>query len=128
MRTVISQWRRLRQLLIRLSSYSAPNPEEQVFNIMLKKGGDTVATGLHYIFQRCWSKVVLPDAFITDAELMLPKPGRVRANRPVTLESTIGKVMGRVITYRLVWKLEVEEGVALTQNACRRQSHVCSHC
>ena len=45
----------------------------------------------------------------------------VRSYRPITLESVIGKVMERVITHRLVWKLEVENGVAVTQNAYRRQ-------
>ena len=41
--------------------------------------------------------------------------------RPITLESTIGKVMERVVCKRLVWKLEVEGGVASTQYAYRRQ-------
>ena len=68
----------------------------------------------------------MPDAFTKDAKVMLPKPGKtdyntVRSYRPITLESVIGKVMERVITHRLVWKLEVENGVAVTQNAYRRQ-------
>ena len=109
-----------------LSGYSAPNPEEQIFNVMLKKGGEAVAKGLHYIFQKSWSLAVLPRAFTQDAKVMLPKPGKkdyntVRSYRPITLESVIGKVMERVITHRLVWKLEVEQGVAVTQNAYRRQ-------
>lgn len=109
-----------------LSSFSAPNPEEQIFNLMLKKGGEAVAKGLHYIFQKCWELAVLPEAFITDAKVMLPKPGKsnyntVRAYRPITLESVVGKLMERVITYRLVWKLEVEGGFASTQNAYRKQ-------
>ena len=109
-----------------LSGYSAPNPEEQIFNVMLKKGGEAVAKGLHYIFQKSWSLAVLPRAFTQDAKVMLPNPGKkdyntVRSYRPITLESVIGKVMERVITHRLVWKLEVEQGVAVTQNAYRRQ-------
>ena len=109
-----------------LAGYSAPNPEEQVFNIMLKKGKESVAKGLHYIFQKCWTTGVLPDAFKQDAKVMLPKPGKtnyntVRSYRPITLESVVGKVMERVITCRLVWKLEVDGGVAETQNAFRRQ-------
>ena len=57
---------------------------------------------------------------------MLPKPGKsnyntVRSYRPITLESVIGKVMERVINKRLVWKLEVEEGVGKTQFAFRKQ-------
>ena len=56
----------------------------------------------------------------------MPKPGKsdyntVRAYRPITLESVIGKVMERVICRRLTWKLEVEGGLASTQNAYRKQ-------
>ena len=85
-----------------------------------------MAKGLHYIFQKSWYLAVLPRAFTQDAKVMLPKPGKkyyntVRSYRPITLESVVGKVMERVITHRLVWKLEVEQGVAVTQNACRRQ-------
>ena len=109
-----------------LAGYSAPNPEEQVFNIMLKKGKESVAKGLHYIFQKCWTTGVLPEVFKQDAKVMLPKPGKtnyntVRSYRPITLESVVGKVMERVITRRLVWKLEVDGGVAETQKAFRRQ-------
>ena len=57
---------------------------------------------------------------------MLPKPGKSEYNgvwsyRPITLESAIKKVMERVICKRLVWKLEVDGGVARTQYAYRRQ-------
>ena len=34
--------------------------------------------------------------------------------RPITLESVIGKTMERVICDRLVWKLEVDGGIAET--------------
>ena len=56
-----------------LKNFSAPNPEEKVLNIMLKRGGVAVVKGLHYIFQKCWSKAVLLKVFITDAKVMLPK-------------------------------------------------------
>ena len=86
----------------------------------------SVAKWLHYIFQMCLAKAVSQDAFTKDAKVMLPRPGKtdyntVRSYRPITLESVIGKVMERVITRRLVWKLEVVNTVAVTQNAYRRQ-------
>ena len=67
---------------------------------------------------------MLPEVFKQDAKVMLPKLGKtnyntVRSYRPITLESVVGKAMERVITRRLVWKLEVEGGVAETQNAYR---------
>ena len=81
---------------------SAPNPEEQIFNLMLKKGGEEMAKGLLYIFQKSWVKGVLPDTFKLDPKIMLPKPGRTDYNvtksyRPITLEIVIGKVMERVV-------------------------------
>ena len=49
------------------SSNSAQSPEEQVFNICLKKGGEAVIKGLHYLIQKSWSKgVLLPEAFKLD--------------------------------------------------------------
>ena len=108
------------------SCNSAPSPEEQIFYIYLKKGGDAVVRGIHYIIQKSWTRGVIPEAFKLDPKIMLPKPGKseynsARSYRPITLESTIGKVMERVVCKRLVWKLEVEGGVASTQYAYRRQ-------
>ena len=42
---------------------SAPSQEEQVFNLMIKNGGEEMARGLLYIFQKSWLKGVLPEAF-----------------------------------------------------------------
>ena len=82
--------------------------------------------GVLYIIQKSWTRGVIPEAFKLDPKIMLPKPGKseynsARSYRPITLESTIGKVMERVVCKRLVWKLEVEGGVASTQYAYRRQ-------
>ena len=105
---------------------STPSPEEQIFSLMLKKGGEEMAKGLLYIFQKSWVKGVLPDAFKLDPKIMLPKPGRsdssvTKSYRPITLESVIGKVMERVVCSRLIWKLEVDRGITNTQYAYRRQ-------
>ena len=109
-----------------LSNNSAPSPDEQIFNILLKKGGEAIVRGLHYIFQKSWVMGMLPEAFKQDPKVMLPKPGKldyntVRSYRPITLESVIGKVLERIICNRLVWKLEVDGGIASTQAAYRKQ-------
>ena len=102
------------------------SPEEKVFSVMIKKGGEKMIEGLHYLFQKCWTKGVLPKAFIKDLTIMLPKPNKpdyntVRAYRPITLESVIGKLFERVIAGRLTWKLESEDVLAATQYAYRKQ-------
>ena len=91
------------------SCNSAPSPEEQIFYIYLKKGGDAVVRGLYYIIQKSWSTGVIPEAFKLDPKIMLPKPGKsdynsVRSYRPIALESVLGKIMERVNCKRLVWK------------------------
>ena len=53
-----------------LAGYSASNPEEQIFNIMLKKGEESVAKGLHYIFKKCRTSDVHPEVFKQDAKVM----------------------------------------------------------
>ena len=85
-----------------------------------------MARGLLYIFQKSWIKGVLPGAFKLDPKVMLPKAGKTDYNvtnsyRPITLESVIGKIMERVISNRLIWKLEVDGGIADTQFAYRKQ-------
>ena len=57
---------------------------------------------------------------------MMPKSRKsdyntVRAYRPITLESVLGKVTERVFSKRITWKLEVEKGIASTQYADRKQ-------
>ena len=111
--------------LSNLNNNSAPSPDERIFNILLKKGTESMARALHFIFQKSWSSGELPVAFKIDPKVMMPKPGKshynvARAYRPITLESVIGKVMERVICKRLTWKLEVEGGLAATQHAYRR--------
>ena len=99
--------------ILQSSSNSAPSPEEQIFTVCLKRGGEAIFKGLHYIIQKSWAQGVLPEAFKVDPKVMLPKPGKTNYNtarsyRPITLESVIGKVMERVICNRLIWKWSKE--------------------
>ena len=81
------------------SCNSAPSPEEQIFYIYLKKGGDAVVRGIHYIIQKSWTRGVIPEAFKLDPKIMLPKPGKseynsVRSYRPITRAGTINRNIG----------------------------------
>ena len=76
--------------------------------------------------QKSWAQGVLPEAFKVDPKVVIPKPGKTNYNtarsyRPITLESVIGKVMERAICNRLIWKLEMEQGIAKTQFAYWKQ-------
>ena len=90
-----------------------------------------MARGLLYFFSKGLVKGVLPEAFKLGPKVMLPKPSKTDYNvtksyRPITLESVIGKKMKRVICNRLIWKLDVDEGLADTQFAYRKQKS-CVH-
>ena len=111
------------------SSNSAPSPEERIFTILIKNGGEKLLQCLHFLFQKCWAAGELCEAFKLDPKVLLPKPDKenynnVKSYRPITLQSTIGKIFQRTIAYRLRWKLEVSNGIANTQDAYRKQ-HSC---
>ena len=105
---------------------SAPCPEEKIFTILIKKGGETVAKALLLLFQKCWCQGTICDSFKIDPKILMPKPGKenynsTRSYRPITLESIISKIFQRTIAGRLIWRLEVSNGFANTQDAYRKQ-------
>ena len=86
---------------------SAPSPEEKVFSILIKKGGDNMAAALLHLFQTCWSSGTLCESFKLDPKILMPKVGKdnynsVRSYRPITLESVIGKFFQRTVADRLL--------------------------
>ena len=113
----------------RTNPSSAPSPEEKVFTTLIKKGGDNMTEALVFLFQKCWSTGTLCDSFKLDPKILMPKPGKdnyntVRSYRPITLESVISKIFQRTIARRLIWRLEISNGFAPTQDAYRKQ-HSC---
>ena len=46
----------------------------------------------------------------------------LRSYRPIASENVAENFLERVITHRLDWKLEAEDGVAVTQNSYRLQT------
>ena len=113
----------------RTNPSSAPSPEEKVFTTLIKKGGDNMTEALVFLFQKCWSTGTLCDSFKLDPKILMPKPGKdnyntVRSYRPITLESVISKIFQRTIARRLIWRLEISNSFAPTQDAYRKQ-HSC---
>ena len=48
--------------IFQLRNNSAPSPDDNIFNLMFKKGREALARALHYLFQKSWAKGILPDA------------------------------------------------------------------
>ena len=113
------------------SNHSAPSPEEKILSVFIKNGGENLLKCLYFLFNTCWEKGTLCTAFKLDPKVLLPKPSKddyntVRAYRPITLESVIGKIFQRTIAYRLRWKLEVFKGMSKTQMHIGNITHASS--
>ena len=50
---------------------SAPSPEEKVFSILIKTGGDNMAAALLHLFQTCWSSGTLCKSFKLDPKILI---------------------------------------------------------
>ena len=84
------------------SNTSTPSPEEKIFTILIRNGGERLLQCLHFLFQKCWAAGNLCSAFKLDPKVLLPKPDKenyntVKSYQPITLESTIGKIFQRTI-------------------------------
>ena len=50
---------------------SAPSPEDKVFSILIKTGGDNMAAALLHLFQTCWSSGTLCESFKLDPKILI---------------------------------------------------------
>ena len=80
------------------SCNSAPSPEEQIFYIYLKKGGDAVVRGIHYIIQKRWTR----GSFQKPSNLILKLCFQSQEN-----QSIIVIVLGLIVP--LLWKVLLEK-------------------
>ena len=58
--------------ILQTHSNSAPSPEEQIFSVCIRKGGDAIVKAIHYLIYQSWSLGVSPQAFKLDPKIMLP--------------------------------------------------------
>ena len=91
--------------------------EDGVCNWMLVWGGDTVAKGLHKLFEKVWTTKHLPKPWREGTVKFLHKTGspqEISNYRPICLISVIGKVFTRSwlprLTRTLVPNLPIEQG------------------
>ena len=103
---------------------TTPNPYEKVFTLMIKKGGYSIVKALHKLFLYIWQKGLIPQNFINDAKIIIPKPGKSDYNnpksyRPIALGSLVGKILERMVNQRLLWISESQDLFDLKQDAYR---------
>ena len=52
--------------ILQTPSNSAPSPEEKIFSVCIRKGGEVIVKAIHYLINKSWSLGVLPQAFKLD--------------------------------------------------------------
>ena len=62
------------------------------------------------LFNQSWSEGKLPEQWKTATVIPIPKPGG-RGHRPISLLSTLSKIMERMILARLQWKIPKAENI-----------------
>jgi len=81
--------------------------------VMLKKGGRLIAETLTLLFSRSWELGYLPSGWRV-ANIVAIAKERSRSSgsdfRPISLLSTVGKLMEKVITRRLAYVAESKGG------------------
>lgn len=113
----------LRSALARLRSVS--EGPDQVHNDMLLHIPDVALETLLRIFNRLWERGDFPDAWREAIVVPLLKPGKSGTDplhyRPISLTSSVCKLMERMVNARLSWFLEVNN--ILTESQCGFRRH-----
>ena len=109
---------------------TSTSPEEDIPALFLKNSGAEFVTYLVKLFNLCLNEGKLPDAFLLDHKIVIPKPFKENYNtcksyRPITLESLVGKCFIRIIYNRLHWFFETNNLFSATQDAYRH-NHSCN--
>jgi len=98
---------------------------DHIHNYLLKSGGPVVAKTLHYLFQLSWDSNQLPWIWKLSEICPIPKPNKNHSNptnyRPISLLSTVGKLMEKIVASRLTWYLD--EYNLLTQHQAGFRPH-----
>jgi ribonuclease HI/retron-type reverse transcriptase len=112
----------------KMKKHSAPGPD-QILPIMISEAGDVTKEALQQLFQKCWSSYSVPSIWKEENRIYIPKPGKddyhiEKASRPLSLTSSVGKLMERIICQRLVWYLEAAGLMDPLQFAYRRNHSI----
>jgi hypothetical protein len=93
--------RRALNLHIKKLCNKAPGKDE-IFNIFLKRGGENLHNCLHYLYNVCLNSGYMPADWKVASVVPVPKsgkkPGLLEGYRPISLLSTISKLMESILT------------------------------
>ncbi|ETO00440.1 hypothetical protein RFI_37004, partial [Reticulomyxa filosa] len=93
-----------------LSPYKAQGPDN-IHNQRLKNGGNAMIESLVFLFGWSFRMGYIPIAWKKANIVPIPKPDRdhsqCKNHRPIALLSSVGKLMERIITRRLMWWIPI---------------------
>nr|KAG5705581.1 hypothetical protein BaRGS_034779 [Batillaria attramentaria] len=109
----------LKQGIRKLKSRKAPGTDE-----MLKHLGPRSRTVLLQIFNQSWIAGFVPPIWKEAVIIPLPKKGKSRKDpcsyRPISLLSSVGKLLERLVNRRLIFLLETQNILSPTQTGYRK--------
>ena len=112
----------LKSALSKAKKNRAAGPDG-IYNEMLWQVSDGALKKLLKIFNQIFSTGEIPDVMKAGLIIPLPKPGKdlslLPSFRPITLTSTIAKLMERMVCSRMMYILESKEALAGTQSGFR---------
>jgi hypothetical protein len=109
-------------LALKKTKNRSPGPDN-IYNIFLKKGPPALFDSILKLFNSCFLIGYHPVAWKIGHVSMIPKPGKnpiePSSYRPITLLSTLGKLLERLINHRILSYLEQEGKFNPTQSGFR---------
>lgn len=115
----------LKELLFALQNCNSksPGPDDIPF-IFLKNLSENAINTLLTIYNLIWNNGIFPNQWRHAFVIPIPKPGKDKFNilsyRPISLISTLSKVLEKMINKRLVWFLETNKKFTIQQCGFRK--------
>ncbi|BFZ07875.1 hypothetical protein BsWGS_10914 [Bradybaena similaris] len=108
--------------IAKLKFKKSPGPDE-ISNEMIINLGPAAKTKLLEIYNHSWMNGTVPQVWREAITIPIHKKGKCKSQassyRPISLTSTVGKVLERVVNHRLKWHLESEHILAPEQAGFR---------
>jgi len=120
----------LQNAISALKRNSSPGHDDILYEFIkyLPKNGHEA---ILHLFNTVWSNGVLPDDWHHSVVIPVLKPGKspetLGSYRPISLTSTLCKLMERLVTSRLVWYLEKHNLLNNSQSGFRKNRNTLEH-
>ena len=116
--------------IIKSLKNSAPG-HDNITNEIIKHLSESSLMNLLHFYNFSWNEGVLPDQWKLSTITPIYKNGKdkhdTKSYRPISLTSNLGKIMEKLVTYRLSWYLEKNSLINQFQNGFRKNKNTQEH-